>query len=286
MKLSIKNKLSSLPPAGPSIQTWTRPEGSVWADCYRTPHGYRLRYPAFAEFEIDRDNQQIVCSPLDGVGEDTIQHLYTNHVRPLAMGLFGRPMFHGSAVEVDGYAVMFVGVSGMGKSTLALSFATNGFPFLSDDGLLFETDGPSLELQPSAPAIRVWHDVLDTMTPSGSADASSVGEINEKYSLPASSQITYCDTPKPVACVYFLQDNHMQTTSISPLSSADSAVNWLKNSFLIDPTDQDLISRQFSLISDLAARMPAYSLDYPRDFAQLPGVRQSILRHCSTEPAL
>jgi hypothetical protein len=47
--------------------------------------------------------------------------------------------------------VVFAAESGRGKSTLAASFAVNGFRFLTDDGLVLEPAGEGYAVLPSHP---------------------------------------------------------------------------------------------------------------------------------------
>ncbi len=56
---------------------------------------------------------------------------------------------------------LFLGESGRGKSTLAASFATSYFRFLTDDGQRLKptsSDGNTYRALPSHPSIRLWAD--------------------------------------------------------------------------------------------------------------------------------
>jgi serine kinase of HPr protein (carbohydrate metabolism regulator) len=86
----------------------------------------------------------------------TVEHLYLNQVLPLALSRQGKLVLHGSAVDIGGQGVAFLGESGRGKSTLAASFATEGTRFLTDDGLLLEWVGECCMIIPSHPSIRLW----------------------------------------------------------------------------------------------------------------------------------
>ncbi|HVX58012.1 MAG TPA: hypothetical protein VHA37_09915 [Candidatus Saccharimonadales bacterium] len=70
-------------------------------------------------------------------------------------------VLHGSAIEWNGEAVVFVGLSGVGKSTLASAFRKKGHAILTDD-LSVIRPGPSgrMLVSPGFPQIKLWLDSL------------------------------------------------------------------------------------------------------------------------------
>ena len=54
---------------------------------------------------------------------------------------------------------------------------------------------------------------------------------------------------------------------------------WVRNSFLLDIEDKDLLARHFEWTHRLAQRVPTFALDYPRDYAMLPDVRNAVESH-------
>ena len=125
------------------------PSGKLWASFYRVDNRYLLRFTGFADFTISSDGLEIIANPVQGVSEQTVEHLYLNVALPLAFSRQLKLVLHASAVEMDNTAVAFLGVSGRGKSTLAASFSTSGFRFLTDDGLQLEP-GAGGRFAPSA----------------------------------------------------------------------------------------------------------------------------------------
>ena len=82
-------------------------------------------------------------------------------LREVMIGLFGphrlAASLHGSAIEIRGRAVLFVGPSGAGKTTLSLGLVAGGARLVADDHIALETSGTSVlaypcksELKPSA----------------------------------------------------------------------------------------------------------------------------------------
>jgi hypothetical protein len=112
------------------------PDGALWAQFYRADTGYLLRFPGLADFAST--GLEVTAWPAPGISGQTVEHLYLNQVLPLALSMQGKLVFHASAVEIGDGAIAFMGESGKGKSTLAASFATSGYRFLTDDGLIVE----------------------------------------------------------------------------------------------------------------------------------------------------
>jgi hypothetical protein len=262
---------------------WVFPNGTLWTRFYRTDAGYLLRFPDLADFEVTQNGLRVVCTPAPGVSQATAQHLYLNQVLPLALSRLGKLVFHASAVEVDGVAVAFAAESGRGKSTLATSFATGGFRFLTDDGLVLETRDKGYAVQPSHPSIRLWQDSQEALVPSGVETAPSL-DFSTKSRFLAGDEITFCDEARPLRRVYFLGDGSAPAVTFQRLSAAEALVEWIKHSFLLDVEEQPLLAAHFDQVARLANHKPIYyRLDYPRRFEELAHVRQAIVEHALNE---
>lgn len=71
----------------------------------------------------------------------------------------GFTMFHGNALEKNGKAVVCLGHSGAGKSTIAYSLMQQGWNLISDDLVAINDEG---QILPGIPRIKLWKDaVLD-----------------------------------------------------------------------------------------------------------------------------
>jgi SAM-dependent methyltransferase len=77
-------------------------------------------------------------------------------VLPLALPLFGLEPFHGSAVGVQGGALLVLGAAGTGKSSTAAAMEAGGFDLLADDASAIDGKG---HLWPGPPALNPrWGD--------------------------------------------------------------------------------------------------------------------------------
>lgn len=266
----------------PPFHEWVFPDGTLWAQFYRTGAGYLLRFPGLADFEISADGCSISCWPATGISEHTVQHLYLNQVRPLALSKQGHLILHASAVEIADVAIAFIGESGRGKSTLAASFATSGFRFLTDDGLVVEAWGDGYEVRPSHPSIRLWLDSEAALIAPNTPTAPAL-EFTSKSRFLAGDRIAFCESPRPLRRVYFLGDGSAPTLSFEHMKPADALIELVKHSFLLDIEEREMLAAHFDELSRLASLPIFYRLDYPRRYEDLAAVREAIIEHAKQE---
>jgi hypothetical protein len=264
----------------PPFHEWVFPDGTTWTRFYRTGKNYLLRFPGLADFGVSSDDGIVDCWPAPGIPESTVDHLYLNQVLPLALSKQGKLVFHASAVEIGGGAVAFMGESGKGKSTLAASFATNGFRFLTDDGLLVESYDNGYQVMPSHPSIRLWMDSKAALIAPDTPSAPSL-EFTSKTRFLAGERISFCDVPKPLRRVYFLGNGSAAEIKFLRMSASEALIELVKHSFLLDIEEKEMLAAHFDELSKLAALPIYYRLDYPRCYEDLPRVRQAIIEHAS-----
>lgn len=245
----------------------------------RVPGGYRFRFMGQADFVILEDCRRIVCEPCPGTPIETVRHLFLDHVLPRILGQRGELVVHASAVELAaGEGIAFVGKSGWGKSTLASSFRENGARFVGDDCLRLNVRNGKLIGTPAYGGARLWGDSLDALFPGGVSSA-PVSHHNSKR------RIGFDETRKTgetaFKALFFLQDPECVPCDgirIETMSGASAMVELIKRSFLLDVKSGVSAATQFDAIGEILATRPLfYTLQYPRDYAWLPAVRQGIL---------
>ena len=266
------------PLAQEPFHQWTSSDGNVWTLFYRLDSGYLLRFPDLADFEVSRNGRAVVAWPVPGVSPGTVEHLHLNQVLPMALSRQGRLVLHASAVAFDGIGVAFTGEYGRGKSTLAACFATTGARFLTDDGLQLNwIDGQCL-ITPSHPSVRLWEDSQEALIPRA-VDFAPAVEYTTKARLLASDTMAFCDQPQPLRRVYFLGEGVAPSVIIEAVRPAEALVELVKNSFLLDIEEKELLAWHFDEMVRLAELPIYYRIDYPRRFQDLPRVREAIIRH-------
>jgi hypothetical protein len=257
---------------------WVFPDGTLWTRFYRTASGYLLRFPELADFEVSADGRVVSSWPFPGISDETIRHIYLNQVLPLALSRQGKRVFHASAVDAPSGALVFLGESGRGKSTLAASFALAGYRFLTDDALLLEPQPGGYAVEPSHPSIRLWDDSRDELV-GDEADLAPAVQYTSKARLLSGDALAFCPEARMLRRMYFLGAGDADQVSFAPMTPSEALVGLVGNSFLLDIESRESLSAHFNHVVEMANLPIFFRLDYPRSFTALPALRQAILEH-------
>lgn len=125
-------------------------------------------------------------------------------------------VLHGSAVEWKGEAVVFMGHSGVGKSTLASAFRKKGHPILTDDLCVIRpaTDGRMLA-HPGFPQTKLWLDSLKQLdvSPEG---LRRIRNKLEKRAVPLGAD--FIGRALPVKKIFLLRPHNHPDLELNPLT--------------------------------------------------------------------
>jgi len=261
---------------------WTLPNGDLWMSLGRAEGRYFFHFPGYADFAMSADGREVSGFRQPGVAASTARHLFLDQVFPVLLSRRGHIVLHGSAVASPHGALVFVAASGGGKSTLAAAFAGSGCPFLTDDCLVLRLSEDGVEAVPSYPGLRVWPDVLPALT--GSADRlPRVSHYSVKRRLaPGNVSVGYTPDPLPVRRIYFLGDP-AAAIRVAAIPPQPALIELVKFNYLYDPHDRAALEWQFRSLSVLARLPLFYRLEYPRDLARLPQLRQAILEQAARD---
>lgn len=104
-----------------------------WYTVYRTDHGYLLRFHDLVDIDL-LPGQGIIQPYLMPQGhEDFVHILLVGTVSAFILALRGLAVLHASAFQTELGAVMILGSSGRGKTTVAALCCAAGAKFISDD---------------------------------------------------------------------------------------------------------------------------------------------------------
>jgi hypothetical protein len=180
---------AQVPVGSEPFHRYTFDDGTVWTEFYRNETGYLLRFPDLADFEVSASGKSVTAYPAPGTDQVTLEHLYINQLVPLALSRQGRPAFHASVVTVPGGCVAFLGKTGMGKSTLAASFALEDAAFLTDDALIID-ESNGVRAMPSHASLRLWEDSVEALIPKDAPQAGAISYSSKARLLAACSNPT------------------------------------------------------------------------------------------------
>jgi hypothetical protein len=139
------------------LQEWHYPDGTLGLTIDRDPgRGYRFYLYGAGVFVLAPGGERVLLhlDPAHEDGWDWRRYLI-GQVLPFAALLHGLEVFHASAVEIGGSAVLLLGGSGLGKSTLALNMHLGGTGFLADDSVAVELAGDRLLAYPAIATAKV-----------------------------------------------------------------------------------------------------------------------------------
>lgn len=227
-----------------------------------------------ALFRIDIHAREILFAfPDNRWTSHTLRHLLRDQIEPRIIAHKGALVIHAAAVEIESGAVLFVGKSGAGKSTIAAKISQLSGLLISDDAVeVAEANGkwcakainPSLRLLPeSVEALSLLTDKSEPVA---------------HYSRKAQFQIDGPKGPVPITTIFILDEPPAANrTSISAIRPANAFVALLKASFVLDPSRQDLMLKHKEGLSALLREAPVLNLSYKRDLSELAGLADEIL---------
>lgn len=188
----------------------------------------------------------------------------------LWLELSGRLVFHGASIVVGGRAVGILGLSGRGKSTLAMEFMCRGFEVLGDDKLVVHLEGGRVNCRPAAPWVNVFPDVYEVVNhprdrQPGVADRGGKVQIDIRRRPSPESAV-------PLASLFVLDSRRSgQKPRLATVASEEALIELVRHSFMV---------RTISALGLESARLPRLAhivrlvgfrrLSLVEGFAELP----------------
>lgn len=274
-----------------TIETWQRhqflPNGESWLLTARTKYGFLFRFPNLADFTASNDCLEIDCYPCPNTAQETIHHLLLDQVIPALLDHEGEFALHAGGVASEHGAIVFLGESGRGKSTLCSSFNQAGFPLLSDDFLLLREERNGFVIIPSYPGLRLWPNGRAALK-WDAAETTSVAHYTTKERLDSPGQgLPFLTDSIPVTTLFVLtppgENAETDAVVIQPLASREAFLAMLNSTFRLEISDKHRNQESFRQIGNAVAKLNVCSLAFPRKMSQLPEVRAEILAHLGSE---
>jgi hypothetical protein len=257
---------------------WNAPNGNIYLSFRRVAGGYSLQFNGLAVFEVSADLRCVRCAPAPGVATRSIRHLFLDTVMPLVLSVAAKTVLHASAVEHEGEAILFVGASGRGKSTLASALAVHDGAVLADDAVIVDAGTGRFDARPTYQSLRLRPDSARALLArrrriDGVRLAAVAGRFVEPGRL-------------PIKRIYFVERRKHRRgspVSIEPMRGIGAVLRLVEHTFNLDIACRNGLTRQFEVLTRLAACGLCYRLEVVRDFKLLPSVRQAIERHAANQ---
>ena len=262
------------------FHAWRETDGELVLACARHTAkdgatGYLLRFPELADFMIQ--GKVVTCYPGPDCRDDSLRHLVLDQLIPRLWAHRGHLVLHASAVQIpDGRVVAFLGESGWGKSTLAAALQLRGCHLLSDDSISLKVAGGRVLLVPSYTGLRLNDDSIATLGMAGEGWTSVCHYSDKRRMAPAASA-----APEPpwLDTLYLMREpGEARELLVEPIAGVEAITTLIKRSFLLDINDTRCAARQMHEAGAAVRSLPhVCSLDYPRDYRQLPMLCDALL---------
>ncbi len=272
------------------LHHWYLPNGEISISSTKDDGKHILRFPHLADFTHKKSTSHIVCHSHPGIPEETLRHLLLDQVLPRIVSQSGRQAIHASGVQIDDFALLFLGETGWGKSTMGAYFNQKGHVLLSDDCLLLERRHDTVYTLPSYASMRLLPDSYSSLNLGSSKEqpSSRVAHYSTKQRIVNNEarKITQ-QTPVPLSTILILNDPNNahpeENITISPLTGALAAIELVKHTFHLDITDTKFIGKQLITLTQLcnSPNLSLFTIEYPRDHNMLPQVYSHILSFLS-----
>jgi len=199
--------------AGEGIEFWSTAEEAY------------LRYEEIGSFSIKRSGE-IIYSKEHGVEELLLQQFMIGPVLAVLLSLRGALVLHASAVAGPDGALVFLGSSGWGKSTIAAALYSDGYRFITDDVLPISDKNRAPSAVPGIPQVNIWPEAAQTL----GYDPDTLPRLYtgiEKRNLRTDRE--FSPEPLRIKCIYLIEESDLQI--IEPMNRRDAVVETLRHSY-------------------------------------------------------
>lgn len=220
--------------------------------------GFHLEHSYYGSFEVADDGSRVSCSPQD-LPPWLWQRFLVGQLLPLAALLQGHEPLHASAAGIDGRAVLVMGTSGSGKSSVLLHLVGAGATFVADDVASLESRDGAVVAHTGPPLVSVAADELDRVEERAGRRWNRLGVSDREVRvvLEASAQAL------PVGAIYVLvRTDGSHGIEVSRLASGrpDVLLGGTFNAYHREPRR---LLRQLEVAGRLAESVPLHEVRVP-----------------------
>lgn len=193
----------------------------------------------------------------------------------MSLLLYQRGLFvlHGSAIEVDGGAIAFVGKSGWGKSTIAAALHAKGHQIITDDVVAVSTETVAFNVFPAYPQLKLFPEVAEVLGHEKSDLLLLHSELNK-----GGFRVTenFSQTALPLKRIYMLAKG--STLGIEKLRPQEGLMELMRHSL---PTRwyKTHNTSEFLQCTSIAKNIPIYRLTRSSDLCSLPTLAEMVEAH-------
>lgn len=224
---------------------------------------------------------EIIIDPDPGASQDRLRLFLVGAAFGVLLHQRGLLVLHASAVSIAGTAVVFLGIKGAGKSTIAALLHSRAHRLIADDVLAVKLPDGIPVVHPSFPQIKLWPESLHVLG-SNALGLSRLHPEFEKLSYPVPE--TFSAEPLPLHSVFVLERG--PEPSCQTLESREALsqliTHWYCNRFEYETLQALGIPSQFVSSTHLISKVPFFLLRYPERLSTMPEVAGLVEKRIAT----
>lgn len=222
-----------------------------------------------------REGRNIIVDPSPKADEEILRLFVLGPVLAILLRQRGHLLLHASAVDVGDEAILFVGSSGWGKSTMAAALYARGYGLVTDDIAVLRVDESGPVVSPSFPQLKLSPEVLVSL----GDDPETLPRWNphlEKRTRSAAHN--FLATPLRVKRIYVLDDGN--SSAIIPLRPQEAFVELVRHTYGSDYGLQSAMGvgsdSHFLKCASIVNKVRVCSLRRQKSLSLLPDMAQLI----------
>jgi len=225
-----------------------------------SPQAFLLRIASVADYYVTNGTSVVVQPWSNDPGEVRV------YLLGLVMGVImqqrGIMALHGSAVVVNGQAVIFAGSSGAGKSTMAAALRNKGHLLLADDVAVITFSKARLPwVQSGFPQQKLMFDSAAQVGIEAAALA-LVSQSWDKYAVPVTAGFEA--RPMPLKAIYQLTAQAEAELSLAPLTGFNKIAAIITNTYCYNLLEKvGLKLAHFNMCAGFLKEIPVFRLTRP-----------------------
>lgn len=201
-----------------------------------------------------RKGREIVIDPDEGADAGVLRVMILGPALAALLYQRGILILHGSAVEVGGTAVAFLGSEGAGKSTTAAALHARGHGVVADDVVAIQMEGGAPHVRAAYPQLNVWPDTAASLD----HDPSTMPRLHARIEKRAFAADRFPLEPLPLSRIYVLRRG--ASSEIERLRPQEALIELIRHSYGVRRLQKSTPTKHFKQCAGMAATVGVHSL--------------------------
>jgi hypothetical protein len=218
---------------------------------------YELIYNDGTEFFIDGSATNVWGSCRPGLGIDFLATYLRGPVMGFILRCRGVIALHASAANIDGRAIVLVGESESGKSTIAAALALRGAPVLCEDVTPLKLSGNTFCVEPGYAQVALWPDSVEALFGTSDALPRLTPGWEKCFLTLDDTSIRFESKERSLSVIYLLAPRSPtgDAPRIDQISPREALLGLVQNTYMNWLLDREQRAVEFDFLSALAQRM-------------------------------